>query len=312
MNPNEKVWAEAHRPKTVADCILPEETIKMVQAAIASNSIQHLILTGPPGTGKTSLCYAIAHDLESDILAINCGLDSSIDNIRSSVISFSSSVSLTGATKIVLFDEADSLSANAMNALKGMIESFSSTRYFFTTNSLAKIIPAIQSRALIIEFTAMASEKPKLAGKMFKRVLAILKINDIKFEAHVVAQIVNKFFPDFRKTLNELQRYSVTGKIDSGILLGDSSASYKELLAAVKDKDFKAMRRWVGENADIEMMILFRDFYENCFEYFKPETIPQMILLMSDYGYKSTFAVDQQITLSAALIEMALLDPVKD
>jgi replication factor C small subunit len=312
MMSSEKVWAEKYRPVNVEDCILPEATLKMIQSAIAKDAIQHLILSGPPGTGKTSLCYAVAHDMGADLLYINCGLNNSIDNIRSDVVSFSSSVSLSDSIKIVLFDEADSLSAQAMNSLKGAIEEFSSTRYFFTTNSLAKIIPAIQSRALMIDFSTPSSEKPKLAAKMFKRVCTILKANNVEFDQAAVAQIVNKFFPDFRKTLNELQRYSANGKIDSGILLSASRETFRELLASVKTKDFKGMRKWVGENADVETQLLFRDFYDNCFDYFEPNTIPPLILLMADYGDKATRAVDQQINLTAALIEMAMLDPVKD
>jgi DNA polymerase III delta prime subunit len=309
---SEKVWAEAWRPKTVADCILPDSVASMITSAIKNNSLQHLILSGPPGTGKTSICNAIANDMDADLLSINCGLTPSIDVIRSSVVSFSSSVSLNGGIKIVLFDEADSLSNQAFLSLKGVIEEFSNTRFFFTTNSLSKIIPAIQSRALLIDFNAQASDKPKLASKMFKRVLGILTTNNIEFDKAVVAQIVNKFFPDFRKTLNELQRYSATGKIDSGILLGSSKETFTELLNGIKNKDFKVVRRWVGENADIEMQTLFRDFYDNSNDYFKPETIPQIILIMSDYGYKSTAAVDQTITLMAAIIEIMLLDPIKD
>lgn len=309
---SEKVWAEAWRPKTVADCILPDSVASMITSAIANNSLQHLILSGPPGTGKTSICNAIANDMDADLLSINCGLTPSIDIIRSSVVSFSSSVSLNGGIKIVLFDEADSLSNQAFMSLKGVIEEFSNTRFFFTTNSLSKIIPAIQSRALLIDFNAQSSDKPKLASKMFKRVLGILTANNIEFDKAVVAQIVNKFFPDFRKTLNELQRYSASGKIDSGILLGSSKETFAELLTGIKNKDFKVVRRWVGENADIEMQTLFRDFYDNSNDYFKPETIPQIILIMSDYGYKSTAAVDQTITLMAAMIEIMLLDPIKD
>jgi DNA polymerase III delta prime subunit len=309
---SEKVWAEAWRPKTVADCILPDSVASMITSAIKNNSLQHLILSGPPGTGKTSICNAIANDMDADLLSINCGLTPSIDVIRSSVVSFSSSVSLNGGIKIVLFDEADSLSNQAFLSLKGVIEEFSNTRFFFTTNSLSKIIPAIQSRALLIDFNAQASDKPKLASKMFKRVLGILTTNNIEFDKAVVAQIVNKFFPDFRKTLNELQRYSAAGKIDSGILLGSSKETFAELLNGIKNKDFKVVRRWVGENADIEMQTLFRDFYDNSNDYFKPETIPQIILIMSDYGYKSTAAVDQTITLMAAMIEIMLLDPIKN
>jgi DNA polymerase III delta prime subunit len=309
---SEKVWAEAWRPRTVAECILPDSVASMITSAIENDSLQHLILSGPPGTGKTSICNAIANDMDADLLSINCGLTPSIDVIRSSVVSFSSSVSLNGGIKIVLFDEADSLSNQAFMSLKGVIEEFSNTRFFFTTNSLSKIIPAIQSRALLIDFNAQASDKPKLASKMFKRVLGILTTNNVEFDKAVVAQIVNKFFPDFRKTLNELQRYSATGKIDSGILLGSTKGTFAELLIGIKNKDFKIVRRWVGENADIEMQTLFRDFYDNSSDYFKPETIPQIILIMSDYGYKSTAAVDQTITLMAAMIEIMLLDPIKD
>jgi DNA polymerase III delta prime subunit len=308
---SERVWAEKYRPKTIAECVLPESISSMVTAAISNDDVQHMIFSGPPGTGKTSLCYAIASELDADLLYLNCSLDTSIDSIRSSVVSFSSSVSLSGGNKIVLFDEGEGMSAAAQNAMKGVIESFSNTRFFFTTNSLAKIIPALHSRALIVDFCAQPNEKPKLAAKMFKRTIEILKKENIEFSQPAVAEIVNKFFPDFRKTLNELQRYSSGGKIDTGILIG-STTSYSELLDAIKNKDFKSAKKWVGENADVEMLVLFRDFYDNCHIYFKPESIPQIILILSDYGYKSTFAVDQSITLTAALIEIMLLDGIKD
>jgi replication factor C small subunit len=278
----------------------------MVDDAISNNNLQHLMFYGSAGTGKTTLCRAIANDLGADLLYLNCSLDSSIDNIRSSVVSFSSSVSLSGGNKIVLLDEAEGMSAQAQNALKGVVEEFSNTRFFFTTNSVSKMIDPLKSRCLVIDFSVTSAEKPKLAAAMFKRVLGILEKEKIAYDKKVVAEVVNKFFPDFRRTLNEIQRYAASGTIDSGILIENTAATYDDLIAALKAKDFKKVRSWVSENADADSSQLFREFYDNAYVHFEPQCIPSVILILADYGYKSTAAVDQTINLMAALIEIMI------
>ena len=306
MSDDAKVWAERYRPNKIVDCILPQATKKMVQDAIASGNIPHLLLSGSAGTGKTTMARAIANELGADMLYLNCSLDSSIDHIRSSVVSFSSSVSLSGGSKIVLLDEIDGLSSQAMNSLKGVVEEFSNTRFFATTNSLSKVIDPLKSRCLVVEFTADSVEKPKMAIQMFKRTLNILDKENIEYDKKVVAEIVNKFFPDFRRTLNEMQRYAVSGKIDSGILLSSSKATFKELVKALSDKDFSSMRKWVGENADMDPSQLYRDFYDNAYEYFETASLPQMILLLGKYQYQACFSVDQTINTATFLTEIMI------
>lgn len=304
MSDNAMVFAEHYRPKKIADCILPEETKKMVVDSISSGNIPHYLFSGGPGQGKTSLAYAIANELDADVLYINCSLNTGIDEIRSSVVGFSSSISLSGGNKIVILDEIEGMSANASNSLKGIYEAFSNVRFIATTNHLGKVIDALKSRSVIVEFKVDSKEKPKLAAQMFKRVLAILNERGIKYDQKVVAEVVNKFFPDFRRTLNEIQKYSASGSIDSGILINASKATYKDLVTSLADKNFKGMRTWVGENSGEEPSSLFRDFYDNAFEYMVPESVPTLVLLLADYQFKSTHAVDQSINTAAALTEI--------
>jgi DNA polymerase III delta prime subunit len=275
----------------------------MVKDAIKSNNLPHFIFAGPAGTGKTSLAYAIANELDADVLYLNCSLNTSIDDIRASVVGYSSSVSLSGGSKIVILDEMEGMSANAANSLKGIYEQFPNVRFIATTNHLGKVIDALKSRSVVIEFKIDGKEKPKLAMAMFKRSRTILDERGITYDPKVVAEVVNKFFPDFRRTLNELQRYSSSGSIDSGILLNQTKTSYRELVKALSEKDFKAMRTWVGENSGDDPSNLFRDFYDNCMEYVEPASVPSLILLLADYQFKATHAVDQQINTSAFLVE---------
>jgi DNA polymerase III delta prime subunit len=213
---------------------------------------------------------------------------------------------LSGGAKFVLLDEMEGLSANASNSLKGIYESFPNVRFIATTNHLGQVIDALKSRSVVIEFKVDAKEKAKLSMMMFKRVTGILDERAIEYDKKTVAEVVNRHFPDFRRTLNEIQRYSASGKIDSGILLNSAATSYKGLVTALAGKDFKAMRLWVGENSGDDPANLFRDFYDNCSEYLEPASIPTMILLLGDYQLRSCSAVDQQINTAALCTEIMI------
>lgn len=300
------IWAEAYRPKTIEDCILPAETKQMLAEAISSGDIPNMLMYGPAGTGKTSACRAIANELGADILYINASLERDLDTIRTRVVSFSSSVSFSGGLKIVLMDEFDGMMLVQQNALKGVIEEFTNARFFFTSNHVNKIIDPIKSRCVNINFKIDSKEKPKLASKFFKRVVSILKEREVSFDEKVVAQLVTKYFPDFRRTLNELQRYSVGGKIDAGILVEQDSESFKDLFSAMKDKNFTAVRKWVAINKDVDSQVLFRDLYDNGSDLFEPNCLPQLILILADYSFKATHSVDSEILVAAAMTEIMM------
>lgn len=299
------VWGEMYRPKTIADCILPAAIKAQILAVIKTGNIPSFVFSGPAGCGKTSLARAIAHDVGADLLYINASRESSIDVIRDRVVSFSSSVSFEGNMKIILLDEADGLSAKALDSLKGTYEEFPHVRFILTTNSLAKIIDPLRSRSMVVEFKIDAKERNKISAMMMKRIIDILTDRGIEFEPEVIAKLVSKYFPDFRRTLNELQMHAATGKIDSAILIAGNSGSYATVLTALKEKDFKAMRAWVGENASDDSAQLFDTFYENAFEYFQPQSVPQLILHLSDYQTKAADSrINPKINLAAFLVEV--------
>lgn len=303
MSPNDLIWAERYRPQTLEDAILPISTKKIIREAIDNGSMQNFLFTGTAGTGKTTLARIIANELNADLLFINASLEG-IDSVRMKVVQFSSSVSFSGSHKIVLLDEADGLSAAAQQGLRGVIEEFKSTRYIFTCNFKNKVIDAIHSRCLTIDFGATKEEAPKLQSRFFKRICNILDGEHIEYEKPVIAELVKKFYPDFRKTLNELQRHAASGKIDSGILLNTSEIQFKELIEYLKTKNFSAMRKWVSTNQDIELHELFRMLYDSLSGILVPETIPQVIMILADRSFHASQVADPQIIIAAALTEI--------
>lgn len=300
----QSVWAEHYRPNTVTDCILPAETKKQVLDMISTGNIPHLLLAGTAGTGKTTLARAIVNDVGGELLFINASLENGIDTIRTKVMQYSSTVSLEGKPKFLLFDEFDGLSRNAMESLRGIIEEFKNVRFFFTCNFKNRIIDAIISRTVEINFIVPQAEKSKLQSQFFKRILEILKKENVEFDQKAVAELIQKSFPDNRKIINELQRYASGGKIDAGVLIDQSKTHMKDLMKLLKEKNFTEMRKWVAKNTDVEPQLLFREIYESANELLQPSCIPQVIILLADYGFKATHSVDQEILVAASLTEL--------
>jgi DNA polymerase III delta prime subunit len=305
------VWSEIYRPKTIDECILPEATKKMVKDALATGNMPSFVFSGSAGCGKTTLAKAIAKEVGADLLYINAFLEGNIDNVKNSVVSFSSSVSMEGNPKIVLLDEADGMSQKAMDSMKGVYEQFPNVRFILTTNSIAKIIDPLRSRSVVVDFKVEGKERPKLAMAMLKRIMGILKEREVEFDPKVLAELVNKFFPDFRRTLNELQKYAASGKIDTGVLITGTKSSYKDVITAMKNKDFKAVRLWVGESASDDGQI-FDEIYENAYEFFTPQSIPALILLLGEYQFKACHNINQKINLASFFTAVMIQCDFKD
>jgi DNA polymerase III delta prime subunit len=295
---------EAYRPRKINDCILPKEHVDYFNQMVAKGEIQNMLLCGSAGTGKTTVARALCEELNTDYIVINGSEESGIDVLRTKIKQFASTVSFTGNTKVVILDEADYLNPNSTQpALRGFIEEFSSNcRFIFTCNFKNRIIPPLHSRCAVIEFKIKNADKPKIASAFFNRVTGILVEEKIPFDPKVIASVVEKHFPDFRRTLNELQRYSQSGSIDEGILVNLGETNMKELVKTVKEKDWKKMRTWVVHNLDNDPVSLFRKIYDT----FVPLTnqVPQLVLTIADYQYKSAFVSDQEINLVACLTEI--------
>ena len=298
------IWVEKYRPRKIDDCILPESQKEYFKQMVAKGEIQNMLLCGTAGTGKTTVARALCEELQTDYMIINGSEESGIDVLRTKIKQFASTVSFTGNTKVVILDEADYLNPNSTQpALRGFIEEFASNcRFILTCNFKNRIIPPLHSRCAVIEFKIPNADKPAIAANFYKRVCSILEQESIPFDQKVIIKIVQKHFPDFRRTLNELQRYSQSGSIDEGILVSVSEANMKELVDAIKDKDWKKMRGWVVNNLDNDPVSLFRKIYDT----FVPLTnqVPQLVLTIADYQYKSAFVADQEINLVACLTEI--------
>jgi len=303
----ELIWSEEYRPKTIDDCIIPEETRKQVKGLVESGNVMSMLFVGTAGCGKTTLARAIASEMGADLLFINASLEGNIDLIRTKLTQFASTVSFSQAKKITILDEADGLTQDAQKALRGLIEEFS--RYhtiILTANYAAKIIPAIHSRCKVVDFKISAKEKPAIAVKFMKRVMNILDAKDVEYDKEAVVTLVMKKFPDFRSVLNELQGYAAGGKIDSGVLLNLSDEAFGSLVTSLKGKKFNEIRKWVGEHSDLDSTHLFRMFYDHASDKLEPKSIPELILILADYSYKDAFVADKEINRVAFLVTLMI------
>ena len=300
------LWVEEYRPQTIDDCILPQSLKTLFQSFIKKGEVSNLLFSGTPGVGKTTVAKALCEQMNCDWIMINGSEEGGIDVLRNKIKNFASTVSLSGGKKVVILDEADYLNPQSTQpALRGFVEEFhKNCRFILTCNFKNRIIEPLHSRFSNIEFRINPKDKGVLATKLFERVTHILKEQNIEYEESVVAELIKKHFPDFRKLINELQRYSVSGVIDAGILVNVSDENLKTLVAHLKTKEFSNMRKWVVNNLDNDPVKIFRKIYDSMYTNLQPETIPHAVLIIADYQYKSAFVADQEINLVACLTEL--------
>jgi DNA polymerase III delta prime subunit len=305
---SEFLFCEKYRPQVIDDCILPDETKKTFKEFVAKGEIPNLLLAGPPGIGKTTIAKALCNELGADFYVIN-GSDEGrfLDTVRNQAKNFASTVSLTGSSKhkVIIIDEADNTGNDVQLLLRANIEAFyNNCRFIFTCNYKNKIIEPLHSRCAVIDFTIKGKQKQQLAGAFFKRLQTILDAEKVEYDQKVLAELVTKHFPDFRRVLNECQRYSTGGKIDTGILASFSDISVNELIKNLKEKNFPEVRKWVVSNLDNDASSLLRRVYDACYDCLSPQSIPAAVLVIAKYQYQCAFVADQEINLLAALTEL--------
>lgn len=299
------LWVEKYRPKTIEECILPDGIKATFQEYVNRKEIPNLLLAGSAGVGKTTIAKALCEEVGCDYILINGSDESGIDVLRNKIKNYASSMSLSGGRKVVIIDEADYLNPNSTQpAMRGAIEEFSSNcSFIFTCNFKNRIIDPIHSRCSVVDFKINGS-KQKMAATFFKRVEWILEQEGVTYDKQVVAAVITKHFPDNRRVLNELQRYSVSGTIDKGILASVSDVQLSELVTSLMKKDFAACRKWVTNNLDNDITRIFRNIYDGLYEKLKPNSVPQMVLILAKYQYQSAFVADHEINLIACLTEL--------
>ena len=300
------LWVEEYRPKTIEDCILPDSLKTLFTSFIKKGELSNMLFSGTPGIGKTTVAKALCEELNCDWIMINGSEEGGIDVLRNKIKNFASTVSLSGGKKVVILDEADYLNPQSTQpALRGFVEEFhKNCRFILTCNFKNRIIEPLHSRFSNIEFKVNPKDKPKLASRLFERAIFILKEKNISYEDKVLVELITKHFPDFRKLINELQRYSVSGSIDAGILVNVSDENLKTLVSHLKNKEFSDMRKWVVNNLDNDPVKIFRKIYDTLYSNLEPSTIPHAVLIIADYQYKSAFVADQEINLVACLTEL--------
>ena len=303
---NEFLWVEKYRPNVIADVILPSHIKATFEDIVNGGELHNMLLTGTAGLGKTTVAKALCNELDLDYLLINGSEEGNIDTLRNKIKQFASTVSLSGGYKVVILDEADYLNPQSTQpALRGFIEEFSGNcRFILTCNFKNRIIEPLHSRCSVIEFNIAKKDMPPLLSDFMKRVEYILKAEGIKYEPQVIADLIMKHMPDWRRVLNELQRYSTSGSIDTGILVSVSETSINDLMLHIKHKDFKRMRQWVADNMDTEPASIFRKIYDSMYDYIDPKSIPQLVLILADYQYKNAFVADHELNLVACLTEI--------
>lgn len=298
------LWVEKYRPQTIEDCILPDALKKTFQEFVNRKEIPNLLLCGTAGVGKTTVARALCEEVGCDYIIINGSDENGVDAVRVKIKNYASSMSLSGGRKVVILDEADYLTPNAQAILRAGIEEFASNcSFIFTCNFKNRIIDPLHSRCTVIDFKANGS-KAKMASQFFHRVCGILNDEGVTYDKEVVAAVITKHFPDNRRILNELQRYSVSGTIDKGILAAVSDVQLGELFKALKDKDFASCRKWVTNNLDNDQSRIFRGLYDGLYEQLKPNSVPQLVLILAKYQYQAAFVADHEINLIACLTEI--------
>lgn len=302
---NEFLFVEKYRPHTVQDTILTEDLKQTFQKIVDSGEIPNMMFTGTAGTGKTTIARAICDELGLDYIVINGSEEGNIDTLRGKIKQFASSVSLSGGYKVVILDEADYLNAQSTQpALRGFIEEFSQNcRFILTCNFKNKVIEPLHSRCSVYEFNTSKKIMAGLCGQFMVRLQTILDEEGVTYNNDVIAGLISKYAPDWRRVLNEAQRYSISGKLETGVLINDNNSNYSTLFQSLKNKDFKKMRSWVVNNMDTEPSVVFRSIYDSMEGNVKPTSIPQLILILADYQYKNAFVADHELNLVACLTE---------
>lgn len=304
---NQFLWVEKYRPQKLDDCIIPESLKNDFRKFIEQGQLPNFLFSGTAGTGKTTIAKALCNEIGAEYIVIN-GSDEgrSIDVLRGTIKSFASTVSLTDSKKVVILDEADYMNAQSVQpALRNFMEEFSGNcRFIFTCNFKARIIEPLHSRCTCVDFKIDSKEKPAIAAAFFKRVVQILNFEKVEFDQKVVSELVIKHFPDYRRILNELQRHSVGGKIDVGVLSSFTDEKFGSLLTNLKSKNFTEVRKWVGTNVDVEYTELFRKLYDTSVEHLEPQSIPELVLILADYDFKSAFRADKEINIMACMTEI--------